>query len=203
MYGKNNYGTIEYSKNSNSSDIGEEYRVDLMKYLPHYYQNSNVMKNIQDSNSKEIGKLKYNIDDSVSQLFIDTATWGLDRLEGIFNIQTDINKSYEERREVLKAKLRGSGTVTKEMIKNVAQAFTGGEVDIIEDSSNYNFIIRFIGIKGIPKNMQGLIDAIEDIKPAHLGYSFKYTYTTWDFIRNNLTWNQAKNKNWNELKIYE
>lgn len=203
MYGKNLYGTIDYSKSSDYSDISEEYKVDLMKYLPWYYQNSDVMRTIQDSNSLEVGKLKYNIDDSINQLFIDTATWGLDRLERIFNIETDINKSFEDRREILKAKLRGTGTVTKQMIKNVAQAFSGGEVEVIEDNANCNFIIKFIGIKGIPKNMQGLINAIEEIKPAHLGYSFSYTYTTWDFIKDNLTWNQAKEKSWGELKVYE
>lgn len=203
MYGENLYGTIGYSKSSDYSDISEEYKVDLMKYLPWYYQNSDVMRTIQNSNSLEVEKLKYNIDDSINQLFIDTATWGLDRLEKIFNIETDINKSYEDRREVLKAKLRGSGTVTKQMIKNVAQAFSGGEVDVIEDNANYNFIIKFIGIKGIPKNMQGLINAIEEIKPAHLGYSFSYTYTTWDFVKDNLNWNKAKRKTWNELKVYE
>lgn len=203
MYGKNLYGTVDYSKSSDYSDISEEYKVDLMKYLPWYYQNSDVMKTIQNANSLEVGKLKYSIDDSVNQLFIDTATWGLDRLERIFNIETDINKSYEDRREILKAKLRGTGTVTKQMIKNVSQAFSGGEVEVIEDNVNYNFIIKFIGIKGIPKNMQGLIDAIEEIKPAHLGYSFSYTYTTWDFIKDKLTWNQAKDKSWGELKVYE
>lgn len=203
MYGNNKYGNIEYSRDSSSNNIDEKYRVDLMKYLPYYYQTSEIMKSIQNSNSIEVGNLRYSIDDSINQFFVESATWGLNRLEGIFNIQTDINKSYEERREILKAKLRGSGTVTKEMIKNVAQAFSGGEVEVIEDNPNYNFTIKFIGIKGIPKNMQGLIDAIEDIKPAHLGYSFSYTYTTWDLLKSNLTWNKANIKTWNELKTYE
>lgn len=203
MYGNNKYGNIEYSRDSSSNNIDEKYRVDLMKYLPYYYQTSEIMKSIQNSNSIEVGNLRYSIDDSINQFFVESATWGLNRLEGIFNIETDINKSYEERREILKAKLRGSGTVTKEMIKNVAQAFSGGEVEVIEDNPNYNFTIKFIGIKGIPKNMQGLIDAIEDIKPAHLGYSFSYTYTTWDLLKSNLTWNKANIKTWNELKTYE
>ena len=203
MYGNNKYGNIEYSRDSSSNNIDEKYRVDLMKYLPYYYQTSEIMKSIQNSNSIEVGNLRYSIDDSINQFFVESATWGLNRLEGIFNIQTDINKSYEERREILKAKLRGSGTVTKEMIKNVAQAFSGGEVEVIEDNPNYNFTIKFIGVKGIPKNMQGLIEAIEDIKPAHLGYSFSYTYTTWDLLKSNLTWNKANIKTWNELKTYE
>lgn len=203
MYGKNIYGTIECSKSSSPNDIGEKYKVDLIKYLPYYYHNCDAMKSIQDVNSIEISKLKYSIEDTINQFFIDTATWGLSRFESLFNVETDINKTYEERREILKARIRGSGTVTKELIKNVAQAFSGGEVEVIEDSSNYNFIIRFIGIRGIPKNMQGLINAIEEIKPAHLGYSFKYTYTTWDFIEKNLIWNDVKSQTWDDLKIYE
>ncbi|MDU4726405.1 putative phage tail protein [Clostridium sp.] len=203
MYGNNIYGTIEYSKYSNPNNIDEKYKIDLMKYLPYYYQTSEIMKSIQNSNSIEVGNLIYNIDDSINQFFVESATWCLNRLEKIFNIQTDINKSYEDRREVLKAKIRGSGTVTKEMIKNVSQAFSGGEVEVIEDNSKHSFIIKFIGIKGIPKNMQGLIEIIEDIKPAHLGYSFAYTYTTWDSIKSRLTWEQASLKTWNELKTYE
>ena len=87
------------------------------------------------------------------------------------------------------------------MVKNVAEAFSGGEVDIIEKFSDYSFIVNFIGIKGIPQNIAGLIDSIEDIKPAHLGYSFKYTYTVWNFIEK-LTWQKVNSKKWDDLKVY-
>jgi hypothetical protein len=50
--------------------------------------------------------------------------------------------------------------------------------------------------------MAGLINAIEEIKPAHLAYSFKYTYTTWGAL-DGLTWGAANQKSWGELKIYE
>lgn len=204
MYGNTIYGTTEYANDTLTSDELEKYTPDLMKYLPRYYDNSKIMKDIQNSIAIEIGKAKYSKVDLLNQFFIDTATWGLsDIWEEPLGIKTDLNKSYEERREIIKAKLRGSGTVTKAMLKNTAEAFSGGEVDIIENYSEYSFIVQFIGIKGIPKNMQGLIDMIEDVKPAHLGYSFKYTYTVWEFIKNKLTWNTVKQKTWNDLKVYE
>ncbi|MCB2310641.1 YmfQ family protein [Clostridium tagluense] len=200
MYGSIKYGTLKYAVNNIYEDEIKLYTPDLMKYLPPYYKNSKVMRNIQESNAKEIGKFNYSKKDLLDQLYVDTATWGLNRYEKDLGIETDLNKSYEDRREIIKAKKRGSGTATKKMIKNVAQAFSGGEVDIIEMFSDYSFLIQFIGIKGIPKNMQGLIDMIETIKPAHLGYSFKYTYTVWNFL-SKLTW--QNNKTWNDLKVYE
>ena len=42
MYGNNIYGTIEYSKYSNPNNIDEKYKIDLMKYLPYYYQTSEI-----------------------------------------------------------------------------------------------------------------------------------------------------------------
>lgn len=200
MYGNTIYGTTEYANEVSTEEI-QPYTPDLMKYLPSYYDNSEVMKSIQNSAAIEIGKVKYSKADLLNQFYVDTATWGLSSIwEKPLGIETDLNKSYEDRREIIKAKLRGSGTVTKAMMKNVAQAFSGGEVDILENFSDYSFIVQFIGIKGIPKNMQGLIDMIETIKPAHLGYSFKYTYTVWNFL-SKLTW--QNNKTWDDLKIYE
>ena len=201
MYGNVIYGTKEYANDSSITGDIQPYIPDLMKYLPPWYCNSEIMIEIQNSIAKEIGLVRYNQQDLLKQFYVDTATWGLSTIwEKPLAIETDLNKSYEDRREIIKAKLRGSGTVTKAMMKNVAQAFSGGEVDILENFSDYSFIVQFIGIKGIPKNMQGLIDMIETIKPAHLGYSFKYTYTVWNFL-SKLTW--QNNKTWDDLKIYE
>ncbi|MBZ9635576.1 YmfQ family protein [Clostridium sp. FP1] len=201
MYGAIKYGANKYAFDTDIIDEQiKPYIPDLIKYLPPYCRASKIMMNVQNANALEIGLLNYNVNDLLNQFFIDTATWGLNLWERDYRISTDLNKSYEERREILKAKKRGSGTATKKMIKNVAQAFSGGEVYIIENSYDYSFIVQFIGIKGIPKNMNGLIDMIETIKPAHLGYSFKYTYTVWNFL-SKLTW--QNNKTWNDLKVYE
>ncbi|GAD14194.1 hypothetical protein GBL_2411 [Geobacillus kaustophilus GBlys] len=88
------------------------------------------------------------------------------------------------------------------MIQNAAAAFSGGEVEVIEYPSEYRFEVKFIGVKGIPPNMAGFIDMLEQIKPAHLAYSFKYTYTVWDAVKS-LTWAQVNTKTWNELKVYD
>ena len=201
MYGKNLYGSSLYAIDTLNNETIESLTPNLMKYLPTYYKDSLVMNNLMQTLAKEIALINYKIEDILNQFFIDTATWGLDLWEKELGINTDIQKSYETRREVIKAKLRGQGTITKNMLKNTAMAYTNAESEIIENPQDYSFIIKFIGIKGIPPNMQLLIDTIEEIKPAHLAYSFQYMYTWWDGLKT-LNWTQSQNKSWNDLKIY-
>nr|WP_312578330.1 putative phage tail protein [Sedimentibacter sp.] len=202
MYGQNLFGTLRYGTDTQNEIIPEDHYVRLMKYLPDCYQNSAQMNDLQQSIGKEFGVLSYNIDELLNQMYVDTATWGLELWEKQLGIQTDISKSNTARREIIKAKLRGAGTTTKSMIKNTAMAFSGGDVDVIEYPKENKFVIQFVGVLGIPPNMAGLIQSIEEIKPAHLSYSFKYTYTVWNNF-NDLKWNDINTKTWAELKIYE
>lgn len=203
MYGINKYGTICYSINSLDDDIDNKDIIDLSKYVPPVIYNRPEFQTTYKSQGLELSILNKNIKDLQSQLFVNTSTWGLDFLERDYEIKTDLSKTYEERREVILAKKRGNGTVTKKMIKNTAKAFTNVEVDVIENK-DYSFTVRFIGEKGIPKNLQDFKDMLEEIKPAHLAYNLEFTYTVWDFLKEkNLTWSSANKQTWDQLKVYD
>lgn len=203
-YGTTQYGVIQYAETVTNSEDIKKYFIDLSKYVPPFINNMSIMKTIYNSQGAELGSLYYYIHDLLKQCFIDTATWGLSNWEEEFGIITNLSLSYEQRREILKAKKRGQGTTTKAMLKNAAQAFSGGEVNILEDNVNYSFTVQFIGVKGIPRNIQAFINMLEDIKPAHLGYTFKYTYTNWDYLDSkNLTYNTAEANTWDALEIYD
>lgn len=180
----------------------EQYTPNLMKLLPWYYSKNATMGELQGTVAEELGKLNYNIEDLINQLFIDTATWGLSIYEKAFGLQTNTNIPYAERREIIKAKLLGRGTTTKQMIKDTAEVFSGGEVDIIEYPAESKFVIKFVGTKGIPRNMQGFEEMLEAIKPAHLAYELKFTYSVWNHI-SNMTWGEASEMTWDELRTYE
>lgn len=202
-YGEDSYGTIDYGTDSSVSINSEPYIPDLMKYLPTYYDNSYIMKSIQTSLAKEVGLIDYSSDDLLNQFFIDTATWGLSIWETTVGLPINSNDTYEDRRQMIKAKIRGIGTVTKQMIENAAEAFSGGDVNVIEHFSDYSFTIQFIGVLGIPKNLEAFKELIDTIKPAHLSYDFKYTYTIWNFLKNNSdTWNSINSKTWDALRVY-
>ncbi|KNF10050.1 hypothetical protein CLPU_1c02150 [Gottschalkia purinilytica] len=178
-----------------------EFVPDLMKYTHKDYLNSKYMTQLQNGIAKEFGIIAYYIEDIYKQFFINTATWGLSVYEKELGLQSNPGLSYEERREIIKAKLRGAGTATKQMIKNTAEAFSGGEVEIIEHVDGYYIEIYFVGTIGIPKNMKAFESMINEIIPAHLGYRFKFRFATWGMIKDaNLTWNDLTTKTWEQFR---
>ena len=100
------------------------------------------------------------------------------------------------------ARLRGMGAVGKNVLIRAAAAFSGGDVDVIEYPAEHRFVVKFIGTLGIPKNMASFIEMVEDVKPAHLAYTFEYTFTWWDKVKE-LTWAQAGMSTWDNLRTYE
>lgn len=52
--------------------------------------------------------------------------------------------------------------------------------------------------------MQALINEIKKIKPSHMGFDFKYTYTSWDYLDNkDLSYNSAESIKWDDIEIYD
>lgn len=138
-------------------------------------------------------------DDFVAQLWPTTATWGLSAWEEALGIQTDAAKDTAFRRTRIVSKLRGSGPVTVEMIKNVAASFSGGDVEVIEYPAEYRFEVKFVGTIGIPPNMEDLTAALDEIKPAHLAYTYVIIYRLWSQVKP-YTWGDLTACSWDDVK---
>lgn len=180
--------------------------MELINLLPDYYRGNKTMEDLQSIVSSNINHLDIDFKEAINQCFVNTATTLLSRYEKIHGLQVDVSKSDEFRRERIRAKIRGTGTVTKQMIIDVARSYSNGEVEVTEDSGNYSFKIKFTGTRGIPANMGDLALTIEEIKPAHLSFTFEYTFMTWDeFDAYNNTWDEwdAMNLSWDELQVYK
>jgi len=199
-YGESLYSNFLFTANE-LEDIDDVNTVDLMKYLPAYYKGVQEIEELQQSLGIEIYGLTTRVQKVLDQAYVETATWSLASWEAELGLSSDPSKSYVSRREMIKAKRRGTGTTTPEMIQRTASAFAGGDVSVEEVPGEYRFIVRFIGILGIPPNMAGLIQIIEEIKPAHLAYEFAYTYTYWDSLKT-ITWNTAGTGTWNDLRTF-
>ena len=150
----------------------------LIDLLPNYYAGSSQVVELQGAYEKWTDALLAAKTDLFEQMNVATATWGLTVWESALGLETDVSKSSAFRRERIMSKLRGAGTTTTQMIKNVAESFSNGEVTIIEYNSEYKFEVKFTGTIGMPPNMDDLTTAIEEIKPAHLAYSYVYIYNT-------------------------
>jgi hypothetical protein len=189
IYGQLNYGAGEIEL------VPEIKPVELMKYLPLYYSNSRVMDSMQHSVSKELNELNTSIADIFNQLFVDTATWGLSLWENELEILSEKDKATDYRRSIIKSKLHGKNITTTNALEDIAAIFSGGQTDITEFPSEYRFVVEFIGTRGIPPNMTSLTKAIESIKPAHLAFSYEYTYCVWSEA-STYTWDAAAVYNW-------
>lgn len=145
----------------------------LLEYLPPYERYSKAFKEILKAEEIEFDNLGLDMEDLKKQLNIDTATWGLAIYEKELGIKTNLSKPLEDRRSVVKSKWRGAGKVDKVLIKAVVDAYTNGGVDVGFDG---RIIITFNDVKGIPPNMDDVYNAIDDIKPAHLGIVYYFAY---------------------------
>ena len=151
---------------------------DLIDLLPECYKNSVEVVELQGAFQHWSDALQTARDDLMAQMNVETATWGLVTWEKALGLVTDASKPNEYRRTRIMSKLRGQGTSTKAMIENVAESFSNGDVAIIEYNIESRFEVKFVGTLGIPPNMDDLTAALEEIKPAHLAYSYIYVYRT-------------------------
>lgn len=174
--------------------------MNLMSLLPSVYDKNDTMKELQEILSSKINSLASNFDKTIDQCFVSTATDLLSRYEKVYGLSVDVSKSNEFRRERIKARAKGVGTVTKQMLKDVATSYSNGEVEVIENYEDCSFIVKFVGVKGIPANMADLTITIEEIKPAHLAFTFEYTYNTWNDI-SHMTWDEASAHTWDQLRV--
>jgi uncharacterized protein YmfQ (DUF2313 family) len=148
----------------------------MFSFLPGYYETSRVMQADMNAKGAEMDQLFAALDESLQQFFVRTATWGLDRWEIELGITVDPAKPIDQRRAVIESKLRGSGKFSGRLVKNVAEAYDGGTVDVTFQPTEWSFTIKFVDTLGIPPNLDDLKAVIEEIKPSHLAVVYEFSY---------------------------
>ena len=169
----------------------------LINKLPSFYEND-ITKPIQNSLDIEVNSVNETLEELLNQFFLDGATYGLDSWEKMLGISKN-NFDIDTRRENIKAKMRSRGTTSIEVIKNICEAYSYGEVEIIVNYSDYSFIVNFVGSIGIPKAFAELDKTIEEIKPCHLAHSYKFNYNTHSDI-SKYTHQELANYTHNEIR---
>jgi hypothetical protein len=140
------------------------------------------MQGIREAQGTELDMLFQAAQETLLQAFVDTATWGLDRWEYEMKIDPNPSLTEVERRERIKAKIKGVGTVTVSLLAEVAQTFQNGAVHADQDFPKYSLTLNFVDVTGIPSNIDGFIKNIREIIPAHLEIAYVYRYIYWDIL---------------------
>ena len=139
----------------------------LVFRLPRYYQDSPQVSELERVLGEQAGALRVSESDTLAQLWVDTATWGL---------PSDRTRPYSYRRSRIKAKLRGQGATTAEMLRSVVASFgfEPSQISVIEHPAEYQFEIVLSDLAAVPSDVSGIESAVNEIKPAHLDYWFTY-----------------------------
>lgn len=180
-------------------------RIDVMlTYVPQFLRKAKAYKAIISTQGQEFDQLRTSIDDILKQFYVETATeWGLDLWEDMLGLKSYAGKPIEQRRSRIISKLRGMGTVTVSLIKNVVESYVYGTVEMTEQPETYSFTVKFIDTRGIPPNLDDVKAAIEELKPAHLAVEYEFRYLIWDELdAANITWDEldAKELTWDEFE---
>lgn len=174
-----------------------------MNNLPVYYRKSKVINALFRSIESEYARLENEVKLTENQFFVILADKNIQNHEQDVGVSPDDTADLETRRGRVLSKLRGTGTVTKTMMKNVAASFVNGDIEITEYPSRYMFSVAFTSKQGIPYNLQDIKDMIEEIKPAHLAVEYIFTYRLWEDVKNDLqNWTMVKPYTWEELLTF-
>ena len=148
----------------------------LVFRLPRYYQDDPKVSWLERVLGEQAGALRVSESDTLAQLWVDTATWGLDLWEQWVGLPSDRTRPYSYRRSRIKAKLRGQGATTAEMLRSVVASFgfEPPQISVIEHPAEYQFEIVLSDLAAVPSDVSGIESAVNEIKPAHLDYWFTY-----------------------------
>lgn len=176
----------------------------MLKKLPTYYQKSKVIRELFKSIELEFKSLSEETVLTENQFFVILSDRDIAKHEQDVGLVPDTSADLETRRGRVMSKLRGTGTVTKTMMKNVAASFVNGDIEIIEYPSRYCFAVKFTSRTGIPYNIEDIKAMVEELKPAHLAVEYIFTYRLWQDVLDTLSnWTTVKSYTWEQLLVFE
>lgn len=149
------------------------HKVDVMRYLPKFLSNDETFKGTQDALSTEHEQLRLTVIDIARQFFVETATWGLDDWERIYNIVPTNRDNLEERREKLLQKIRGGATVTRKRMQDIIDSVVPTkDARLRENVAPGIFRIEMETIIAL-EELRAVVDFY---KPAHLTYVIAHSF---------------------------
>ena len=115
--------------------------------------------------------------DWLTQLTIDTATWGIVHWEREYGVTPQITDTLDDRRSRVKAKLRAPQTTTRAMLANVAAAYAAGAVSTVEEFPREHRVqFRFASSGVFPTALDALTESLHEVMPSHVVFDYRFSY---------------------------
>ncbi|MBU3146892.1 putative phage tail protein [Clostridium sp. CF012] len=173
------------------------YNESLINNLHKDYRQDPWIVEIYNSAGITLDTLELTTTDLENQYSFDTMTWAIPILEKRLKIKTNPLSSIEDRRSFVEAKWKSSGKCTLDFIQAICNSWKNGEIAV--DFVGGRIQIKFVGATGIPTDLNGLKDAIEEAKPCHLLVDYLFKYLLIKDIHNTMTINQLQTTKINQF----
>lgn len=158
---------------------------ELSSYYPAFYRNVLEMKAILEAEGRLLDGCLGAADAMLNNAFVMTANEAMiTRLEAFLGIETDKNRSLEERRSLVYSFYIGSGKLSASKLKSVLRSYTSSDISISlerTDAEGNNTLVIIISREGTEKvsvNYGELEAALQKMIPAHIGYTVYFKYTS-------------------------
>ncbi|KZL93564.1 putative phage tail protein [Clostridium magnum] len=169
----------------------------LIKNLHKLYREDPWINELFNSAGITLDKINAAIEDLENQYWFDTMTWAIPVVENMLQFKTDSNAAIEDRRSQLEARWKSNGKADIYLLQAVANSWRNGDVTV--SFVNGKIKVTFVGEFGVPKDLEGLEKALEDVKPAHLALVYSYRYLLIKEIDNTMTLSELEQRKLNEF----
>lgn len=165
---------------------------ELINKLHKYERGSVFVNDLFNAVFIVISSIDSMVEDIKKEFFFDTITIGLKACEKLLKIQPSVNATIDERRSAIRAKWRANGKNTMKLIQDICNSWDNGEIEAHFVQGKIK--LQFVGSYGIPTKdaLQALINQIEEMIPAHIGYFWQYKFLLKKDIHHVLTKNQMQ-----------
>lgn len=175
----------------------------MLNDIPPVRRNDSLLNEIYFAVDKLVGKLDSNIDLVFNERFVDLANGiGLQYFEERLGIKTDNSKPLDQRRSLIKARLRVKGKISLKKVQSICESWVNGSTT--PSISGSTITIKFVSVGGVPEGIADLEKTLLDTIPTQLNVVWEFSYMTWDmFESHNWSWDEFESQNltWDELEI--
>ena len=147
----------------------------ILKLLNKIYREDEYTKALVNPLNNEFNNLETVIKTLNGTLFFNQLTVeGCKFFEGLLKITIAKNQTITDRQAQIEAKWKSFVHNDIFLLQSICDAWKNGEVEV--DFINGKIQIKFVGEYGVPDDLNGLTNAINSVKPAHLAYYLIFKY---------------------------
>lgn len=168
----------------------------LIKNLNKYIRKDSYVIDVLDSVNMELKAVEDSAKDLRNQFSFSTMTWGADLLANKMGIKLDPNLTQDVKNSIIAGYWKSDSKCDLNLLQTICNSWKNGVIEV--SFQNSKIIITFVGLIGIPEDIDALKEQINKAKPSHLDLEFIFKYNIWNTVKTK-TWGNLQTKTWDTV----